>query len=215
VSASSELEALDSTTFGATAKAYIPGLEDATLSAEGLFDGAAGAVDAVFQAALRGHAPVVWNWLPSGDIDGNFGYGFLALETNYEIEAPVDDLVSVSVEAQSNVGLERVQVLAPLAARTASGNGTSHDNGAATSKGGVGYLQVTAASGTSPSLTVRIQHSADGVTWADLIIFTAVTAGNNAQRIAVAGTVNRYVRAAWMISGTGPSFTFFAAFGRY
>jgi len=215
VSSSHEVEAHDSTTFTATAKTYMPGLEDATLSAEGLFSGAVGATDAVLHAALRGRTPVVWNWLPAGDVDGAFGYGLLAVETSYEIESPVDDLVSISAEAQSNVGRERAQILHPLAARTATGNGTSRDNTTATTAGGVGYLQVTTVSGTTPSLTAVIQHSVDALTWVDLITFTAVTASNNAQRIAVTGTVNRHIRAAWTISGTGPSFTFFAAFGRY
>ena len=215
VSGSHEIGTHESTTFGATAKTYLPGLEDATLSAEGLFSGAVGATDAVLHAALRGRSPVVWNWLPSGDVDGGFGYGLLALETSYEIETPVDDLVSVSAEAQSNVGRERVQILHSLAARTATGNGTSRDNAAATTAGGVGYLQVTTVSGTTPSLTVTIQHSVDAVAWVDLITFTAVTASNNAQRIAAVGTVNRHVRATWTITGTSPSFTFFAAFGRY
>ena len=215
VSSAAEIEAHDSTTFGATAKTYVPGLEDATLSADGLFSGAVGATDEVFHAALRGRTPVVWSWLPSGDVDGGFGYGFLALETSYEIESPVDDLVSVSAEAQSNAGRERVQVLAPLSARTATGNGTSRDNAAATTAGGVGYLQVATVSGATPSLTAVIQHSVDGTTWVDLITFTAVTVSNRAQRVAVAGTVNRHTRVIWTISGATPSFTFFAAFGRY
>ena len=215
VSSSHEIEAHESTTFGATAKTYMPGLEDATLSAEGLFSGAAGATDAVLFAALRGRSPVVWNWLPSGDVDGGFGYGLLALETSYEIETPVDDLVSVSAEAQSNVGRERVQIIHPLTARAATGEGTSRDNAALTSAGGVGYLQVTTVTGGSPSITVKIQHSVDAAAWVDLITFNAVTASNNAQRIIVANTVNRHIRAIWTITGTSPSFTFFTAFGRY
>ena len=215
VSGAHEVGAHESTTFGATAKTYISGLEDATLSAEGLFSGAVGATDAVLFAALRGRSPIVWNWLPSGDVGGGFGYGLLALETSYEIETPVDDLVSVSVEAQSNVGRERVQIMHPLAARVASGEGTSRDNAVLTSAGGVGYLQATTVAGGSPNMTVKIQHSVDAAAWVDLITFTAVTASNNARRITVANTVNRHIRAIWTITGTDPSFTFFAAFGRY
>lgn len=215
VSSSGSVEAHDSTTFGATAKTYVPGLEDATLSAEGLFSGAVGATDPVLFAALRGRTPVVWSWLPSGDVDGLFGYGFSALSSSYEVSAPVDDLVSVSTEAQSTVGLERAQILHPLTNRTANANGTSRDHGAATTLGGYGYLQVTGMSGTSPTLVVRIQHSVDAATWVDLITFATVAVANNAQRIAVSGTVNRHTRATWALTGTGPGFTFHAAFGRY
>lgn len=216
ISGAGAVDAHESTTFGATAKSYIPGIEDFTLSAEGLFSGSIGASDPVFQAALRGRVPVLWNWLPSGPADGAFGYGLSAISTGYAIESPVDDIVSVTAEAQSSVGFERVQTLAPLAAQTANGNGTGRDNGVLTSAGGVGYLQVTEMSGTaSPSLVARIQHSVDGSAWVDLITFSTVTAANVAQRLAVAGTVNRHVRAQWTITGTTPSFTFFAAFGRF
>ncbi|HSW64402.1 MAG TPA: hypothetical protein VLH56_14005 [Dissulfurispiraceae bacterium] len=214
VSGSEEIEAHDSTTFGATAKTYVPGLVDATLSAEGLFSGAVAATDAVLSAALRGRTPVLWNWLPAGDVDGAFGYGMSAISTSYEIETPVDDLVSVSTEAQSNTGMERTQVLHPLAAQTATGNGVARDHGAATTAGGAGYLQVMAASGTTPNLVARVQHSVDNSVWVDLITFAAVTAANVAQRLTVAGTVNRWTRTTWAITGTTPSFTLFAAFGR-
>jgi len=214
ISSSTEVEAHDSTTFTATAKTYIPGLIDATLSAEGLFSGAVGATDAVFFAALRDAPASVWCWLPIGDIDGSFGYGMNAFETNYSIESPVDGLVAVSVEAQSIVGADRVQILAPLTARTVTGNGTSRDNTILTTAGGVGYLQVTAFAGTSPTLTVRIQHSVDNSVWVDLITFTAVGATVNAQRMAITGTVNRWTRAIWTIGGTAPSYTLFEGFTR-
>ncbi|MBT9177531.1 MAG: hypothetical protein DDT20_01865 [Firmicutes bacterium] len=215
VSSSYEVVAHDSTTFSASAKTYMPGLEDATLSAEGLFSGAAGATDAVLFAALRGRSPATWSVLPQGDVDGVFGYGLLALSSSYEVATPADGLVEVKATAQSNVGLEQVQVLHPLAARVATGVGVGRDSAVSTHAGGVGYLQVTIVSGVTPSLTVRIQHSVDAVTWADLITFPAITASHAAQRVTVAGTVNRHVRAQWTIAGTGPNFIFFAAFGRY
>ena len=154
VSSSFSADTHETTCFGATAKSYIAGLEDATLSAEGLFSGAVGATDPVLFAALRGRVPVFWNWLPAGDIDGVFGFGMSAINNSYEIESPVDDVVSVSAEAQSTTGIDRVQILAPLTARTATANGVSRDHGAATTNGGVGYLQVTAASGATPNLAV-------------------------------------------------------------
>lgn len=104
-------------------------------------------------------------------------------------------------------------VLLQRAARTASGNGASKDDGAASSKGAVAVLHCTAASGTSPTLTVKVQHSADGSTWADLIVFTTLSAAG-AERKVVGGTVNRYVRATWTIGGTSPSFTFAVTFAR-
>lgn len=72
-------------------------------------------------------------------------------------------------------------------------------------------LNVTAVSGTSPSMTVTVQWSHDGQTWfnadpADS--FTAITAaGAVTKQFTVKGL---YARLNCTISGTTPSFTFAA-----
>jgi Flp pilus assembly protein TadG len=61
--------------------------------------------------------------------------------------------------------------------------------------------------GTSPSLTGKIQESADNVTWTDVpaAAFTAVTASNNVQTITFERT-KRYLRHFRTVSGTSPTF---------
>jgi phage gp36-like protein len=94
--------------------------------------------------------------------------------------------------------------LASSAARTASGAGASVDLGI---KSGLTLdLLVSAASGTSPTLAVSIETSKDGSTWRTLGSFTQATAAGP-QSKAFAGA-DRYVRVAWTIGGTTPSFTF-------
>lgn len=94
--------------------------------------------------------------------------------------------------------------LAPGAARTANGNG----NPVAVGRNHTlrASLRVTAAAGTTPSLTVTLQTSEDGVTWRNLQAFAAAT-GVSTQRLAVSG-LDRFVRASWAITGTTPSLTF-------
>lgn len=79
--------------------------------------------------------------------------------------------------------------------------------------GAQAYLEVTAFAGTD--VTVKVQDSADGVTYADLAgaAFTAVTAANQGQRIAIsnAATVRRYLRASTTTSGGFTSATFAVA----
>lgn len=69
---------------------------------------------------------------------------------------------------------------------------------------------VTAASGTTPSLTVKLQDSLDGgVSWADITGATTAsltTTGNSTIR--VTAPIGDMVRAVWTITGTTPSFTF-------
>lgn len=216
---SAEADLPDATTFGSSGKKYAPGLVDAQISAEGLFSYdpvTLDQADEVLSAALNVD-PSVWAICLAGDTFGSPCDCAAGIEGSYEIEADLGDLAQVSAEAQSSTGKERAVILHPLGQKTASGNGSSYDSGATgmpTQNGGVGYLQVMDVSGTSPSLTAKIQHSADGTTWADLVTFAAVTEDHRAQRAQVSGTVNRHLRAAWTLGGTGPSATFFVAFVR-
>ncbi len=70
-------------------------------------------------------------------------------------------------------------------------------------------LNVTAASGTSPTLAVQLQASDDeGTTWYNLpnALFTTATAVTN-QALQIS-TFGDYIRASYAITGTTPSFTF-------
>ncbi len=90
------------------------------------------------------------------------------------------------------------------AARIASGNGSSVELG---DRGTLRLLlDVTAASGTLPSLAVDVQTSYDGSTWRPLGGFTA-KAGTGSERLSFPGG-DRFVRCSYTISGTTPSFTF-------
>ena len=69
------------------------------------------------------------------------------------------------------------------------------------------HLHVSAVSGTTPSLTVKLQDSGNGVDWVDIpsAAFAAVTAAGS-QRVVVTN-VGSMVRAVSTISGTTPSLT--------
>lgn len=207
-----ETAKLDTTVFGQVDRNFIPGLQDASISEAGLYDDTATTgIDAVL-AAIDRVADQVWVHLPNGDTHGAVGRGMVIAETSYKIESPTDDVNAISFGAQVSGGTERVVVHHILQAEGSSANGTSVDNAASSANGGVGYLQVTDVS--AGTHTVKIQHSADDSTWADLIEFTGLTGSSDhtAERIAVSGTVNRYTRAIVTVSGGTP--TFHVAFGR-
>ena len=73
-------------------------------------------------------------------------------------------------------------------------------------------LNVTAASGTSPSATFTVQWTQDGINWADTDTtadgFAALTAAAN--KVKVFPVKGEQFRLAWAITGTTPSFTFSA-----
>ena len=70
----------------------------------------------------------------------------------------------------------------------------SRDNGAATSNGGVAYLQALTAPATD-TYEVKCQDSPDDSTWADLCTFSADGSTVTAERQTFSGAVDRYERA--------------------
>lgn len=102
--------------------------------------------------------------------------------------------------------MRRVSSVAASAARTANGvSSRALVNGRTVAV----QVDVTVVSGTTPSLAVTLEWSNDGNTWytgdpADAM--TAITAvSSKAKSFEARGS---YVRAAWAITGTTPSFTF-------
>lgn len=211
VSWSAQVDLLDATSFAGTARTWEVGLVSAELTFEGFFVPVT--FDQVVAADLGAATPVPVSVGPDGvDQVGKRAYLVAARAQQYEVSSPTAELVSASVGYRSDARIGLGTVLAELAARTASGTGTTQDNGASTSNGAIANLHVTSAGG-SPTLGVKVQHSADQNTWADLITFTTAT-GATAESKTVTGTVNRYVRATWTIGGTSPSFTFVVTFAR-
>lgn len=78
--------------------------------------------------------------------------------------------------------------------------------------GGAGYLQVTACTGFT-NFVGKIRDSADDTTYADLVTFADNVSAPFAERVAVAGTVDRYLSFDGNVTGTG-SITAFAGFCR-
>lgn len=70
------------------------------------------------------------------------------------------------------------------------------------------YLNVTAVSGTSPTLDITIEESPDGIEWFDSgYSFTQVTSAEK-QRLVMDAIGGYHLRAVCTIGGTSPSFTF-------
>ncbi len=108
--------------------------------------------------------------------------------------------------------LDKLALIAghPTAARTATGQTSGID--LQTYDGDVVFLLDSAAgSGTSPTLDVTIEDSADNSSFAAIsgAAFTQVTGTASAQKLVVnKDSARRYVRVKYTIGGTSPSFTF-------
>lgn len=142
----------------------------------------------------------------------------IAKEIDYGWQRNNDGSLQASINAQANgFGLEWCQMLT-AGKRTDGGavNGASIDLGAVSTLFGLSaYLEVMAFTGTSA--TIKLQDSADNITFADVTgaAFVAVVAAPNQQRIetALTATVRRYVRV--VSTGTFSNLVFACAFCRY
>lgn len=209
VSTSTTTETADSTDLTATTKNYVAGLSDSAITCAGLFEPLYNTPAVAAFGAAAGSAVSV---APAGFAVGNPVLVVSGRETAYEISSAVGAVVAANITIQGDGRFDAGVSLADLAEVTSGANGSAHTAAAGTSNGGIATLHVTAVTGT---LTVKVQHSSNNSTWADLATFTAATAATS-ERITVAPgtTVNRYLRASWTLTGAGAAATFTTSFAR-
>lgn len=220
------IDVAETTSFTASAKSYITGLADATLSLSGLYSQDAGGSDAVLSGILgTATTPLVTVAFDLGTI-GNRCITGRVHETNYSISNPVADVSSVTADFNASTDAVTDQTYGVRGgvmlttggsiAFGSLGNLASVDNAASSANGGMAVLHVTANSISGGATTIKVQHSTNNSTWADLITFTAVSASTTAKQLsAVSGTINRYVRATASTAGSSGSITFHIGFARF
>jgi hypothetical protein len=199
VTATAMAEAVETTTFGSANKTYAIGMKDGSISLEGLWAGDTDGVDEVLEAAVASNTKKIITVGSEGAVLGRRAKLINTDETSYEISSAVADMVSITAEAQASGtvgGFDGGVLLAANQALTATVANTGVDNAAATTNGGVAHLHVTTNT-RNGAITVKVQHSSNNSTWADLVTFSATTsATTTSERIEVAAgtSVLRYVR---------------------
>jgi hypothetical protein len=158
----------------------------------------------------------VWTIAMDGNV-GSLALAGQALESSYQLFGAVGDVAPWSAKAAGTGPLGRGVVLHPPGtARTATGNGTVVQAGAVPANWtATANLHVLSASGTTPSLTVKVQ-SASAIGFAsptDRFTFNAATAAGGQSARIVGPVTDQYWRATWTISGTTPSFLFVVSLG--
>lgn len=156
-------------------------------------------------------ADVICSYL-RGTTLGNPAACQVSKQINYDGNRGDDGALTFAVEAQCNgFGVEWGRSLtAGVRTDTVATNGTGIDTTASASFGAQAYLQAFEMTGTD--VTVKIQDSADNVSFADVagLAFTQLTAGRTAERIATANdaTIRRYLRAVTVTTGGFSSLAF-------
>jgi hypothetical protein len=205
--------ALDSTCFDepTTDKSYAASVPEGKVSLSGLFQANPGDAnplnrnkvdDVLSQIIGDTTAPHVVTVAHEGMAsDGLSATLFQTKLTKYSVSAPANALISCMAEMQADGGLRYGYTLARLLARTTGASSAVVDLGAATTAGFRANLHATVV-GSSTTLNVIVEDSADGATgWATIGTFAGLTA-LGAQAISTTGNVRRYVRATWTFTGT-------------
>lgn len=195
-----EVDAAETTTFGANWKTFIPGLAGSNYDFDGYFDPTWNDVwDNI------GDAPgAVLTVGPSGTALGDKVRLIKVLTSAYGETAEIGGVVEFmwGVMADGVVGFG--EVIAARAAITGDGNGSSYDHTAQTTTGGIAHLHVFSVS-ASDSIDVTIEDSSTGSSgWATIGTFATKSAAG-AERIVIAGTIKRYVRAVYDVTGSDVS----------
>jgi hypothetical protein len=191
-------------------------------SAEGFYEaGDPSKPDDLFWATRRTLDP--WSAAPFSDSDlaaGSLMYLNKVLRADSTFGGDVGDVDQWSMSGRSTWPLCRGKCGHPSGVpRAATGNGTAVQLGAISSTRYLyANLHVLSASGTTPSMTVKIQSddNAGFTTPTDVTggSFAAATTTGQSGALRVAGPLtDTYFRVVYTISGTTPSFLFLVAMG--
>jgi len=217
VSASTSVDTAETSAFGTSAKSYIVGHRDGTVSLSGMFEATASTgTDEFFDDALGNATKTKVIVAPAGHSNGAGAIMLVADDTSYEVSSAIADVVQASAEFQSTDAVEHGVILSSGAAISATGNGTGVDNTTSSTNGGAGFLSVPVNT-RNGTIGVKVQHSADNSTFADLVSFTTVTSTQKtSERVEVASgtTINRYLRVVYTVAGSTGSATPVVAFTR-
>lgn len=216
------------THFGDTAKEFIAGELDATVSLAGYYDGtplpggvgvsADQYIDNLVGTPLPFPTTLLFD---AGLAVGKTAYLVQSLLTNYTPSAPVAGVETIKVDMQGTAGTPSgTNEGVALSDKTSVAQGATQsfasvDGTAGTSNGGYANVHVIANT-LNVSATVHVQHSTDNVTFVDLVTQTvpASTTAGYILSVAAGTTVNRYLRAqVTALAGTGAA-TAVVAFAR-
>lgn len=199
---------LDVTGLPVSGHERIGGLRDGSIGVTTFHDMGAGQSHAAFSPLLT--TDVIACYL-RGQSPGFPAANCVARQIGYDLTRAADGSLSFKVDGQGDgFGLEwGLQLTAGPRTDSGATAGTALDNAASSAFGAQAYLQAVSFTGTD--VTVKVQHSADNSTWADLITFAQITGSVPlAQRLAVSNsaTVNRYLRATTVTTGGFTSLKF-------
>lgn len=209
---------LDGSTWGAKFKNDLPGMQEATTKITGKHSAVRGQVGDILPSLVGQVTPVyAWNALESLNALAPIGFGPVSV-MEYSPKAKEKDVTTFDTELSARGAAYTGFILVSPKSTTqliTTGTGSDDDSTAttgATSFGGCIQMHVYDISGgTTPSMTMIVQHSPDGTTWSTLASFVAATPltipTTYVQNVLIPSTttVNAHVRASWTTTGSPTS----------
>ena len=206
-------EMLDATVYGNDTRIMVGGLKTVGFSHQGLFDPD---VDKVLFDRI-GVSNELMTIAPAAAAVGDPVYFKQIVAGEYSPGGQIGELMKFSLSGDAGDGPLVRGVIMANGTFTATANGAIINHGAvgATQKLYAG-LHITAVSGGSPSVTVKIQSAPSGAfsTPTDRFTFSAANAIGAQWAAPVSGAItDAYWRAVYTITGTTPSFTLISSIG--
>ena len=191
-------ELLDVTTLDVSAKKRIVGIVDGEISVDAFFDPASSRQHAVW-TSNSGKLPTADQdvLVPMGAAVGDPCVGLISKQGTYSTTRSPASAISASATFTANASGPDfgVMLTAHDDTHSSAGSGTVMDGGAATTNGGVGYLQIFSLA--SGSVTVNLQEStSSGGSYSNFMTFSTVAAAAapTAERLTMSGNVARYLK---------------------
>lgn len=185
------------------------GLKSFAWDASLMQDHAANSLDAQLWSQIGAAVPTTI--LPAGTTDGSVAYLMSALQLGYiPIDSTIGETAMAAISGNGSGACARGLLMHTPTARTATGTGTAFQLGAVSASQRVwAALHVQAASGTTPTLVIKLQSSATaGGTYTDRVTFSTASTTGSEWASALGAITHTWWRVTWTITGTSPSFTF-------
>lgn len=221
VSFNFETDMQDATVLNNTgARSYEAGLKTATFSFSGVFASDTvntDEIDDVMRAAYNSGAVVQVTCSDGATVaqDGNARMLYDGKITSWQYPVDIGGLLMVEGEIQGDAGSTGIWLLKDNDA-TSGVTGSSTDEGGSSTSGGIFQAHLYEESDSAATdMDIRLQHSANDSTWADLSGLLQVGAAKGAvvYEVPVGTTINQYVRVTIQAT-TGKGYVV-AAWNRY
>jgi hypothetical protein len=196
---------------------YLNGRDDGTIILNGLFTEDTAPTHTALKSLAGGDTALLVSFAMgtnAAPVIGDISCHLRSQQNTYVASPELNGVVGISANFKAKGVPVEYGTLLIDSSISDDNNTASIDNDGSSANGGVGYVHLTGLSAGDSIDTLKITHSDDDAIFEDLITFTLDGSAVGAERIAVTGTVEQYVRAEWTVTGTGVSFPVMISFIR-